>query len=460
METADELIFVSIASYRDGQLVATVNDLLCKAEDSTRLRVRICWQHGDEEKSLPFALDARFQILDVDWRESRGACWARAQIMQLWDGEAFFLQIDSHCRFAAGWDAMLIRMMKETGSSKPVLSSYGNAFTPAENGSDLMERLTGPPQSIVISRFTSDGIPELRPLEMHDVQHRSSPMSARFVSGGFLFGPGSFVKDVPYDPDLYFLGEESSMSLRAFTSGYDLFHPHEAVVWHDYGRADATRHWQDHDASELSPNDQLRAWKELDRRSKERLASLFVGEKSIYKAGQAFGLGAARTLEEYEQYAGINFRLRLIHDRARRGCEPPTVAADDGWTSHVYPWLVRVTLTPSQLEDAAFSQEGFWMVLIEDEYHQEIYRQDFGRKDLEVFTGSEPVIALVCEFKSGLIPAFWTVWPFSAEAGWCEKATGALPEHDYTILRPEPADSLETVRPSDPIFFHAETEAP
>ena len=437
MEPADELIFVSIASYRDRQLIATVNDLLRKAVNPLRLRICICWQHSEEEMPLPFALDQRFRIVDVDWRESRGACWARAQIMQLWEGEAFFLQIDSHCRFATGWDAMLIRMMEETGSPKPVLSSYGNAFTPAENGVGLTERLDGRPQSIVIARFSSDGIPELRPLEMVNVQHRTSPMSARFLSGGFLFAPGSFVEDVPYDPDLYFLGEESSVSLRAFTSGYDLFHPIEPVVWHDYGRADATRHWQDHDAVKLSQSEQRPAWNELDRRSKERIASLFVGERSMYEAGQCFGLGAVRTVEEYERYAGINFRLRLIHDHARRGLEPPTVTGEEEWASHVYPWMVRVTLTPSQLEADAFSQEGFWMVLIEDEYHQEIYRQDFSRKDLEAFTGSEPVIALICEFPSGLIPAFWTVWPFSTESGWGQRATGALPEHDYTILQPE-----------------------
>ncbi len=44
-----ELIFISIASYRDIQLVPTVGDLLAKADVPALLRFGICWQHGPEE---------------------------------------------------------------------------------------------------------------------------------------------------------------------------------------------------------------------------------------------------------------------------------------------------------------------------------------------------------------------------------------------------------------------------
>ncbi len=36
------------------------------------------------------------------------------------------------------------------------------------------------------------------------------------------------------------------MTVRAFTHGYDLFHPCETIVWHDYVRKDAVKHWDDH----------------------------------------------------------------------------------------------------------------------------------------------------------------------------------------------------------------------
>ena len=42
--------------------------------------------------------------------------------------------------------------------------------------------------------------------------------------------------NVPYDPTLYFLGEEITLAVRAYTHGYDLFHPSETIVWHEYTR--------------------------------------------------------------------------------------------------------------------------------------------------------------------------------------------------------------------------------
>jgi hypothetical protein len=106
-------VFVSIAAYRDPQLHATVADCLRKAHFPEQLRFGIYWQHADEELPPPCAGDDRFQILDIRWQESKGACWARAQAMKLWRGEEWFLQVDSHCRFAPGWDETLTRMMRK-----------------------------------------------------------------------------------------------------------------------------------------------------------------------------------------------------------------------------------------------------------------------------------------------------------------------------------------------------------
>ena len=442
LEPGNNFIFISIASYRDRQLVPTVKDLVAKAERPHLLRFGICWQHGSEEPLLPFASDERFQILDYDWRSSQGACWARAEAMTLWRGEDWYFQIDSHCRFAAGWDVKLLEMAASTQSSKPVLSTYGSPFTPADEDHPSSEALCGPPQIITIGRFTPDGIPELRPMVMPNHLERTVPMAARFLAGGFLFAPGHFVVDVPYDPSLYFLGEESSMSVRAFTSGYDLFHPAETIVWHDYERHDAIRHWQDHDATATAPVENSPGWAKLDQQSRAAVQALLTGFESglelpSEEAPKSFGLGSARTLADFEQYAGLNFRLRRIHDHARLGHEPPSILDGEDWASHVYPWAVRIELNPAALGQGVLHEPGFWMVLIEDEHHQEIFRQDFSDKDLQVFSGNEPRITLICEYEAGLLPAHWIVWPYSSSRGWGLKLTGRFLDDDYAIIRPD-----------------------
>jgi Glycosyltransferase (GlcNAc) len=94
------------------------------------------------------------------------------------------------------------------------------------------------------------------------------PLRARFVSAGSLFAAGTFVSEVQYDPELYFLGEEAAMTVRAFAVGYDLFHSCEPVVWHNYIRNDAVKHWDDHAV----------VWNEQDLRSKNKIAKLLAGE--------------------------------------------------------------------------------------------------------------------------------------------------------------------------------------
>jgi hypothetical protein len=409
-------VFVSIAAYRDRQLNATVADCLKKAHYPELLRFGICRQHAAEEAPPAYAGDDRFQILDIGWRDSKGACWARAEAMKLWRGEEWFLQVDSHCRFAAGWDDRLMRMMSETGSAKPILSTYATPFTPGP-----VEILEGAPLQMAFQGFTADGIPHMKPLAIPNWQSLHRPLRARFVSGGFLFAPGSFVSEVPYDPELYFLGEEASMTVRAFTHGYDLFHPHETIVWHDYVRKDAVKHWDDHTVE----------WGEQDLLSKTKIRNLLSGQPV-----DAFGLGNARTIEEYEEYAGLSFRLRKAQDYTVRSEEPPNPKVEADWAQQIFSWLVRIRLR-NEFPADGWGDFSFWYIGVHDQHGSEIYRHDLSPDEIAALAMQQPEVELVCEFPSGSIPVSWTVWPVSRTRGWLAKIEGKLREEDFTILLEE-----------------------
>ena len=94
-------------------------------------------------------------------------------------------------------------MMAETGSPKPVLSTYGNAFTPATEANlddPMREILSGPPHLIAIETFAWDGVPQLKPLPIPPSPAAPAPWPSRFLAGGFLFAPGSFVRTSPTTP--------------------------------------------------------------------------------------------------------------------------------------------------------------------------------------------------------------------------------------------------------------------
>ncbi len=425
MKSSDDLIFVSIAAYRDPQLVPTVVDCIRKASKPERLRFGVCWQRGEEEMRPPFLEDPRFCVLDVPWQESRGACWARAEIMKLWQGESWFLQVDSHCRFATAWDTILLRATKETGSDKPILSTYATPFTPGGN-----EVLSGGPLQIAFQAFTPEGIPQLKPLALQRCGNSCRPNRARFVSAGFLFAHGRFVEEVPYDPDLYFMGEEAAMTVRAFTHGYDLFHPGETVLWHDYLRADARKHWGDH----TETNSAVRPWGQLDEASRRKVQSLLRGEPV-----RSFGLGQARTLAQYEAYAGLSFRQRKAQPYTVRAEEPPNPDPAADWAESVVPWIVKVKVQRRDLPTGSLDDPALWCLGIQDDRGYEICRLDITPEKLAPLYGLKEEISFICEFSSEAVPAAWTIWPVSRSQGWLARIGGHLEDDEFAILR-EPGE--------------------
>jgi hypothetical protein len=299
-------VFVSIASYRDPELVPTVLDCLAKADDPAALRIVVCWQHhGDEDISAIRDLP-QVEILEFDAQESQGACWARSQIMGSYRPVDWFLQVDSHTRFVPGWDTRSVTAARATGSENPLLTCYPPMYEPGRG--DLQ---AGVPTRITVSGWSDDGLPLFGQEFLEDWPTRQTPVRARFVGACFLFTAGDFPTKVPYDPFLYFHGEEITLSVRAYTAGYDLFHPAETLAYHYYTRKDNPRHWDDH-------KDAAHHWSARDRSSRRRALNMLRFPSTGW-----LSLGAARTMADYREYSGVDFRTRTLTDYAASGGEPP-----------------------------------------------------------------------------------------------------------------------------------------
>lgn len=403
-------IFVSIASYRDPQLVPTIEDCLAKARCPDELRFGICRQYGPEDPELPWRGDPSFQIIDVDWRESRGACWARTEIMKLWHGEEHFLQLDSHHRFAQDWDAKALHHAQQTGSAKPILTAYATPFTPGEP-----DQLDGEPLQMNFDRFTEDAIALFRPGVIPNWRTIGRSVRARFLSAHFLFAPGRFVEEVPYDPELYFIGEEITLAVRAYTHGYDLFHPPEIIVWHEYTRSYRTKHWDDH----LKARGVEREWHERDAVSRAKVRR-FLAEPTI----ERYGLGTERTFADYEAYAGLSFKHRRIQEYTRQEHEPPNPPAPPDWAERIRTYDIDIALDAKALPAAAREDPHFWFVGFHDAAGREVYRKDAGEAELADLLAGDPARVVVKRsFETDQEVTSWTVWPNSHSLGWLDKIT-------------------------------------
>lgn len=318
----DESIFVQIASYRDPELVPTIVDMFETANNPENLNICICWQHDDVENLSLLQNYPNINIIDVPYYKSKGACWARNLIQRYYNGERYTLQLDSHHRFVQGWDTLLKEMYAQCvdmGSKKPIITTYAPAFDPFEP-KDNFEKV---PWKMNFHKFTDEGTVIFVPNPITDHDKLTRPIPARFYSAHFAFTDGSFCDEVPHDPDYYFYGEEISIAVRAFTHGYDLYHPHKVVTWHEYTRSARIKHWDDHDLTKKVPVE--KSWWERDGLSHKRNRVLFqMEDDSEVNIPRKYQMGTVRSIKDYEKYAGIKFKDQTVSIYTLSGKLAPT----------------------------------------------------------------------------------------------------------------------------------------
>jgi glycosyltransferase involved in cell wall biosynthesis len=418
----ENTIFVQIASYRDKQLLLTLRDCVSRATHPENLRFCIAWQRGSDESLEEFRGDQRFDIIDIPYQRSKGACWARNLIQQRYKGEKYTFQLDSHHRFVDGWDSKLIssiERLQAEGYKKPLLTSYIPSFNP-EN--DPHERVNIP-WKMNFDRFTPEGVVFFLPASIDDYRHlNNKPIKARFYSAHFCFTLGSFATEVQHDPNYYFHGEEISIAVRAYTHGYDLFHPTELIAWHEYTRNGRTKHWDDHPE-----------WDQQNKECHLRNRKLLGIDNEINDIDfKKYGLGTVRSLEHYERYAGLCFRNRGVSTDTLQFKEPvinPDMSLKyKDWAdslNQIYKHCIDVaTASIDQNEEYLF-----WLVAFYDKDGKEVYRQDANEEEVRSIMNSQKNQShynIWRTFTPAGLPKSWKVWPYSKTKQWLNQIDGSL----------------------------------
>lgn len=357
-------IFVSLISYRDSETRHTVSSLFSRARHPERVFVGVVWQYSPEEDARllfdGFRLDdyPPNHVRQVFMRhtDARGPCLARSIAMeQLYGtgapksgpGEDFYLQLDSHMRFADGWDAELVDQWHACQDAHAVLTAYPPGYErTATNALDQANNheATVPPPLLCASHFDeNDGMLRfvgrwLQPPSQPTAGSAAAsplpparPLPSLFYAAGFCFGPGSLVRSCPYDPSLtnLFFGEETAMLARLWTAGFNMYHPTRNVVWHCWSRAYRPSF------RENAMADPVRAAREeaRARRKVQRLlgmapmpvdeailgteASVALGDASQSASDARYSLGSVRTLAAFQAHVGVDFARRTVSARAK-----------------------------------------------------------------------------------------------------------------------------------------------
>ena len=330
------------------------------------------------------------------------------------------MQIYSHHRFVENWDKVCIDMIKDLqkiGHQKPLLTAYIPSYDPSN---DPDGRATAP-WKMNFDRFIPEGAVFFLPSAFDDFDAKDRPLAARYYSAHFCFTLGEFSKEVQHDPNYYFHVEEISIAARAFTKGYDLFHPHKIIAWHEYTRKHRTKQW-----------DYNKEWIKANEASHLRNRKLFEmdGELRDIDFGE-YGFGEEKTLLEYEKYAGMCFRKRGVTKDTILHKEPKLYRTNQNtvkfYQSLQVPFKYCINVYKKSLTHNP-DEYNFWAVILEDKNGKQLFRKDATKEEIKNLMSKEgDFIDLWREFfiYDNNQPAKWIVWPNTSE-GWQNKIEGRI----------------------------------
>ncbi|EGC31232.1 hypothetical protein DICPUDRAFT_89733 [Dictyostelium purpureum] len=315
-------IFISIISYRDSECQWTIKNLIENSNQPNSLYIGVCLQYdmgnGEGDKHcFEYQVDKEYEskhirYLRMDYRDAKGPCYARALVQQqLYRDEEYYLQIDSHMRFVKDWDKILIeqlQMCKVNGSvdTNAILTCYPMGYT-LPNKIPVHRY----PILLVATQFGDDGFLRLGGKIIS--KKLDSPCKSLFWVSGFSFSRSNVIKEVPYDPNLQhlFFGEEISMSARLYTHGFNFYSPTKTIIFHLWNR-DYRPTFRENKSDETI---------KIENHSKKRLLKLFglENDNQIGEIESKYGLGATRTLENYSDFSGVDFKNKSLNNNAKFG---------------------------------------------------------------------------------------------------------------------------------------------
>ena len=303
-------IFVAIACYLDYELKHTILDCINKAKHPENLRFGVCLQYDENESTNEHVLDfleskLPIKVLKYHYTESNGGCWARNLAQSLYDGETYHLQIDSHTRLIQNWDEIVINDYTELKKTvdKPLISFLPPSYSRFDElGIDydfkniqLLDKINIPK----IERITTEYWPAYG--GYGNEQHTNfKSVNAILLYGGFIFSEGKWIIEVEQDPEHYYTGEEFALAIRSYTHGYDIYTTSQIVAWHRAHPVAPKKHYNNN-PEEISIG--------RHRHAMERLRML-VEKEDLGK----YGFGTIRTIEQYGEFARIDFPNKTLMD--------------------------------------------------------------------------------------------------------------------------------------------------
>lgn len=243
-------IFISLVAYCDNELVPTLIDIFAKARHPERVRVGLINQDDDPPRFhdvpgiKPWLNQIAHKHILPSLSKGYGAC--RAEVNNtFYRGEDFYFQIAPHSRLAQDWDEKLISIYKKVPGKKHILVATPYNYNPETEAKSFFYYVCG------IKQFHTHAIVAYKTERDIDGLDFSASKTGLIPQPMFvaacIFAPAKWLKSVPYDENIFLMGEEFDISLRTFGAGFHALMFKDPIVYHCWGRRNRKKIGQVHD---------------------------------------------------------------------------------------------------------------------------------------------------------------------------------------------------------------------
>ncbi len=297
---------MEIASYCDPELLDTVKSALIQADIPERISFSICYQSDDEKDYKELKKIDNCKVVWLKVKEAKGLCYARYLCQKMITDEKYVYQIDSHMRFVKHWDTKLIEDLLSLKDDKAIISFY-----PANYSEGMIDL---PLDDKIFDKPTGGGLMHVKGFRYIDspfvafycdslsIGDPKAHKRSAFISGGNFFSFSEVHKEVFPDPDMYFYGDELFMDINLFTHGWNVYNSDVCYIYHHYCRPNSKFSKVENGME----NEKNRFMELLDNRNNKLLL-------------EKYGIGTTRTIDDFEKFAGIDFKNRIIYLNAESG---------------------------------------------------------------------------------------------------------------------------------------------
>lgn len=298
-------IFVSIVSYRDPLLRMTIDSLLDGKSGKHDIIIgvleQIVFEDSLEAKDKDFVSLPHIKYKRIDPKFSDGVGWARhVNSLQVSD-EDFIYQVDSHMLFDKNWDRKLIndwRKGREKHTSEKIIITGNCKNFDLDAEGNPIKQLEDKPLTCKVKYFDYNKDFDLLAAHGDHIDPTEDIEPAIHICAGNFFAPSCWIKEVGFDPYIFFAGEEQIMTLSSFAHGYHMYHPRTIHCYHFLGTHDYI----------------------TKQNVKPVVPEHVIGQKifkSHYYLRDYIGYLDETVLEKYRIYSGVDYVNATLEERAK-----------------------------------------------------------------------------------------------------------------------------------------------